>query len=150
MRGRRWVWKGGAFVVIAVAAVALLSAIVMSLWNELIPSLFKGPTIGFWQAAGLLVLSRILFGGFRGRGGHGRWRHGGPWRHGAPWGREWRERAWRDRWEAMTPEERDRLRAKFSRFGGACGWQEPGPADAAVKPDAAVTPDVAVKPDVAP
>jgi hypothetical protein len=107
-------------VLLAAAVVALLSAIVMALWNELIPSLFKGPVIGFWQAAGLLVLSRILFGGLKGRGHHGRWRHGPPWARG------WREHAWREHWEAMTPEERERLRAKFAKFGGPCGWRDAG------------------------
>lgn len=106
----RWVAKGAAFVVLALAFVAVLSFVVMSLWNALIPSLFQGPTLRFWQAVGLLILSRILFGGFRGRGGwHGR--HGG---HG-----RWREHMWRRHWENMTPEERERLRARFKH---RCGW----------------------------
>jgi hypothetical protein len=60
-------------------AAAILSVVVMVLWNWLIPSIFpEGPHVTLAQAAGLLVLSRILFGGFRGHGGmHGRWhRHG--------------------------------------------------------------------------
>src|SRR4029077_9469013 len=91
----------------------------MTLWNALVPNLFAGPAIQFWQAVGLLVLSRILFGGFRGRGGHG-WRHRG-WR--GQWGRmspEERERVREGlaRWKDMTPEER----AEFRKgFGGRCG-----------------------------
>jgi hypothetical protein len=54
--------KGLAFIVLAPAFVAALSLVVMLLWNALIPSLFAGPLIGFWQAAGLLVLCRLLFG----------------------------------------------------------------------------------------
>jgi hypothetical protein len=92
--------KGLAFVVLAPAFVALVSLVVMLLWNALIPSLFAGPVLGFWQAAGLLVLSRILFGGFRRHGHH----------------HEWRRRAWRARWHRMTPEERDRFRDGFSRW----------------------------------
>ena len=37
--------------------------IVMHLWNWLLPSIAGVRTIGFWEALGLLVLCRILFGG---------------------------------------------------------------------------------------
>ena len=39
---------------------ALAGWVVMTLWNWLIPALFTGPVIGFWQALGILVLSKIL------------------------------------------------------------------------------------------
>jgi hypothetical protein len=103
--------KGAAFIVLVLGLIALLSYVVMSLWNALIPSLFHGPSLTFWQAAGLLVLSKILFGGFRGRGGHG-WHGHGPWR----------QKMWRRHWDSMTPEERERIRAKFKH---RCGWQAP-------------------------
>lgn len=38
--------------------------ITMVLWNSLIPLLFQGPVLTFWQTIGLLILSKILFGGF--------------------------------------------------------------------------------------
>jgi len=104
----RWVGKGAAFLVVMLAVLALLSFVVMGLWNALIPELFHGPTVQFWQAAGLLVLCRILFGGFR-RHGHG-WHHH---RHG-----RWREYL-REHWGSLTPEERERLRAKLRN---RCGW----------------------------
>jgi Ca2+/H+ antiporter, TMEM165/GDT1 family len=88
--------------VLGVALVTALGFIVMGLWNALIPSLFGGPLLRFWQALGLLVLSRILFGGFRGFRGHG--------------GHGWRRRAMYDRWEKMTPEERERFRDGFKRW----------------------------------
>ncbi len=44
--------------------------IVMSLWNYLLPALFGWRMITFWQALGLLILCRILFGGFGGHGKH--------------------------------------------------------------------------------
>lgn len=94
---RFWMMKGLAFIVFAPLFVAALSFVVMLLWNALIPSLFAGPLIGFWQAAGLLVLCRLLFGGFRPRGGP---------HHG------WRQRAW----HRMSPEERDRFRDGFRRW----------------------------------
>ena len=48
----RWVGKCAAFLVAVLALVALLSYVVMRLWNALIPDLFHGPMLGFWQAAG--------------------------------------------------------------------------------------------------
>ncbi|MDR0242866.1 MAG: hypothetical protein LBJ65_14800 [Burkholderia sp.] len=80
---------------LAVIAIGVLGWIVMMLWNWVMPALFAGArTIDFARALGLLVLSRILFGGFRGhRGWHGR--------------RHWRK------WESMTPEERERFRAAW-------------------------------------
>ena len=117
----RWVARGAAFLVLVPALIAVLSWVVMSLWNALIPALFHGPLVTFWQAAGLLVLSKILFGGFRGRGGHHGW-------HGR--GR-WRGQMWREKWESMTPEERDRLRAKFR---GRCGWGSAEPPAEQTKP----------------
>jgi hypothetical protein len=85
--------------VMAIIALALLGLLVMRLWNAVIPSLFVGarPT-DYLHALGLLVLSRILFGGFRGRGGGGFRQHG-----------------W-DRCGRMTEDERARLRR--SAFAG--------------------------------
>ena len=59
----------------ATLAVTVVSFLVMSLWNVLMPGIFAVRAISFWQALGLLVLSKILFGGFRPytRGGP-RWR----------------------------------------------------------------------------
>ena len=90
-----------------VLGIGALGLAVMLLWNWLIPVLFVGtPQIGFWQALGILALSKILFGGFRG-GGH----------------EYWRER--RQRWAKMTPQERDQLKSHFSRC-----WGRGGDADA--------------------
>ncbi len=51
----------------------LLPFIIMSLWNAILPEVLDARTITYWQALGLFILSRILFGGFRcggpGRGG---------------------------------------------------------------------------------
>jgi len=94
----------------------VLGEVVLHLWNWLIPTLFHLPAISFWQALGLLVLSWTLFGGFRGAGrGH----------HG--FGR----RRWRQRWEHMTPEEREKFRewarARCSSFAAAVADAQPKP-----------------------
>ncbi|MEJ1959368.1 MAG: hypothetical protein WDM70_08010 [Nitrosomonadales bacterium] len=63
-------WKIGLLVILGIAA---LGWVVMALWNWLIPTLFfGGKEIGYVQAMGVLLLSKILFGGFR-HGGHGHW-----------------------------------------------------------------------------
>jgi hypothetical protein len=97
----RWVVKGIAFTCLMIIGLAVLSGAVMLLWNEVVTGLFGAPPLRYLQAAGLLVLSRILFGGLRGHFGLGR------------------RRGWRERWEKLTPEERERLREKYGRH---CRW----------------------------
>ena len=87
-------WKIGVLVVLGVAA---LGWVVMSLWNWLLPPLAGWQALGFGQALALLVLCRILFGGFRGAGRE-----------------HWRARL-RERWERMTPEEQEQARAGLGR-----------------------------------
>jgi hypothetical protein len=85
--------------------IALFGEVVMHLWNWLLPALFGWRMITFWQALGLMVLCRILFGGL----GH----HGGDQSKG-------------QRWQRMTPEEREKFRQNMrarcgSGFGEAAG-----------------------------
>lgn len=102
-----WVKRNPWIFVVAPLAVAgfvaLFGELVMHLWNWLLPPLFGWHAIGFWQALGLLILCRILFGGF---GGHGRDRRG-----------RWRRKDF-ERWEQMTPEEREILRQSLRRRCG--------------------------------
>ena len=49
---------------IGIVAIALFGLVVMLLWNWLLPSIFGIVAINFWQAIGILLLSKILFGGF--------------------------------------------------------------------------------------
>jgi hypothetical protein len=82
----------------------------MYLWNWLVPALFNGPTITFWQTIGLIALSKIFFSGF-GRGGSGGWKH----KH------RWKERM-RERVSNMSPEEREKFKRRLKE---KCGpfWQ---------------------------
>jgi hypothetical protein len=83
-------------VIVGLAIVAGFSAVVMLLWNALVPAIFGPAVINFWQALGLLALARLLFGGlggmFRGsaRGGDMHSHHN----------------SIREKWMKMTPEER--------------------------------------------
>lgn len=81
------------FLVFAAVAIVVLTGLVMSLWNWLMPAIFAARAITFWQALGLLALARLLFG---------RW-HGGPGRR-----MYWRHRL-SQRWNEMTPEEREKF-----------------------------------------
>jgi hypothetical protein len=100
------------FIVLGLLFVTVLGLVTMTLWNCLIPDLFHGPVITFWQALGLLLLGKLLFG----------WH--GPSKGGAPWRNHWREKM-RQRMENMTPEERERLRACYGRFkGGGRFWND--------------------------
>ena len=90
---------------LGVGIAALLGLLVMSLWNAVLPGVLGVKAIGFWQALGLLVLCRILFGGlgFRpGMFGVGR-------------------RRMHERWMQMTPEQREEFmqhrRARFDHHG---------------------------------
>ncbi len=66
LKHRRGLWLvfGVPFVL---AFLAVGSLVFMLLWNALLPAIFGLKAIGYWQAVGLLVLARILFGSF-GRG----------------------------------------------------------------------------------
>ena len=60
----------GKFIVLGVAGLALFTYVVLLLWNWLIPELFNGPILTYWQTLGILVLTKIIFSGVR--PGHGR------------------------------------------------------------------------------
>lgn len=88
---------------------------VLHLWNWLMPTLFRLPAISFWQAVGLLALSWLLFGGLRGSGPRSGYR--GTWR-----------RRMEERWEHMTPEERDKFREWIQdQCGRASAEAQPKP-----------------------
>jgi hypothetical protein len=100
---KKWFALAPLAIVGILAFIAIGGAVVMLLWNWLMPMLFAWRMISFWQAVGLLALCRILFGGFG--------------RHGL--GRASMRRRWAERWEQMTPEERAKLRDRFrQRCGG--------------------------------
>jgi len=113
MRKRWWLFAPLAILGI-VLVIGIAGEIVMQLWNWLVPPVFGWHTLTFWQAAGLLALCRILFGGV-GRHGYARsrFRHRMSERMAA-------------RWEGMSPEERERFREGLR---GRCGF-DPGPAPA--------------------
>jgi hypothetical protein len=96
------------FAIFGIAFFTLFTFVVMQLWNWLTPALFGWHAITFWQALGLLLLCKILFGGFR----------------GGPGGRHWYwRRRMMERWEHMTPEEREKFRQTMRGRCGSFGAQ---------------------------
>jgi hypothetical protein len=85
---------------LAILAMAGFVFAVMSLWNWLIPAIFGGKLITYWQALGILVLSRILVGGLGGGHGGGR-------------------RKMVAGWNQLSPEEQEKFRAAMKARG--CG-----------------------------
>ncbi len=97
----KWFWISRAiFIPIAiVAGVFILGTVVMYLWNSILPGVLGIGAITFWQAIGILVLSKILFGGCMGAG-----RRHKCCGHSHKWGHKWMN---------MTPEEREKLKADW-------------------------------------
>jgi len=103
-------WKMIYIAPLAILAMVLFifvgGEIVLHLWNWLLPALFGWRQITFWQALGILVLCRILFGSLGGRGfRRSNFRH-----------------RMAERWGSMTPEERERFRQGIR---GRCGFGPP-------------------------
>jgi Ca2+/H+ antiporter, TMEM165/GDT1 family len=101
MTKKKWL----ALIFIGPPAIALFiwigGELVMHLWNWLTPALFGWRQITFWQAFGLLALCRILFGGLGSQGGN---------RSNV---RRRIDQRMDERWEKMTPEEREKFRQSW-------------------------------------
>jgi hypothetical protein len=105
------------FILIPLAAIAFLSLIsfvVMQLWNNLLPDILHVTTITFWQAAGIFILCKLLFG--FGKGGRPGWGGGAPWM---------RRRAMEERLKTLSPEEQERFKAKMR--DRMRNWEDCGP-----------------------
>lgn len=94
------------FFPLLMAAVAFLfGGVVMWLWNAILPAALGANTINYWQALGLLALSRILFGGFR-FGSR-------PHQH--------KQASWRNKWANMSAEEREQFKSEWKKRCGREG-----------------------------
>ena len=74
--------------ILGLAAIAGFGFVIMWLWNWLVPELFSGPVITYWQTIGLLILSKILFSGI----GHSHHRHYHDYRYKEYWRRKCEEK----------------------------------------------------------
>lgn len=98
--------KGLMFFIFFVVAVFVFGAIVMALWNAILPAVIGVKAITFLQALGILLLSKILFGGFGRRGG---WNGAGRY--------QWKKRM-QEKFATMTPEEREKFKSEWKRRCG--------------------------------
>ena len=89
------------FLLLFPALVFLAGGAVMLLWNAILPDLLQANHITYWQSVGLLVLCRILFGGFH-FGPRSRFPFGGP-------------PHLRDKWANMTEEERKQFKEQWRK-----------------------------------
>jgi hypothetical protein len=101
MKKKHRIKKGVLFVPIFIGGLFLFTGVIMLLWNGILPGVITGvKAISYFQAMGILVLSKILFGGF------GR-RHGGGWRSRGKW------MEMKEKFSGMTPEEREKFKAEW-------------------------------------
>lgn len=106
-------WRVAKFAVWVAIGITALGLLVATLWNNLVPELFGGPMINFWQALGLLVLMRLLFMGFRPR-----------WSQYSDHAGHWQKR-WEEKMAALTPEQREKIKQAYAQrcAGKLCNWQ---------------------------
>ncbi len=100
-----WIKKAIMIVVFGTMAILVFGLVVMGLWNAIQPAVLGVKAITFLQALGILLLSKILFGGFS---GGGRWRGSHAWKD-----------KMKQRWDKMTPEDREKFKTEWkNRCGG--------------------------------
>ncbi len=102
--------RGILFVPLFIGGVFLFGLLLMLLWNAVLPAAVPAiKAINYWQAMGIFVLSKILFGFNRGWGGR---------RH------QWKQRM-DQKWNNMTPEEREKFNTEWkNRCGGRWGRRQ--------------------------
>lgn len=93
------------FILVGLCILSLVGFIVMMLWNNILVEVTNVKPVNFWQATGLLVLIRILFGGIS-RGGKRHQIHKEKWRN------KWNSK-WKDKWLNMSEEERKAFKSKW-------------------------------------
>jgi Ca2+/H+ antiporter, TMEM165/GDT1 family len=105
--------KGVLFVPIFIGGLFLFTWVVMLLWNCILPEVTGVKAISYFQAMGILALSKILFGGF-GKS------HSGGWRNKEKW------IEMKEKFSGMTPEEREKFKAEWKdKCGGRWGMKTP-------------------------
>ena len=62
----RGFFKALFMIIAAIAFILLFGYGFMLLWNWLMPDVFDLPVLSYWKAVGILVMAKLLFGGFGG------------------------------------------------------------------------------------
>ncbi|MBK7408910.1 MAG: hypothetical protein IPL49_05660 [Saprospirales bacterium] len=84
----------------AAFALFVVGHLILYLWNSILVEATGVQPLTFWKALGLLLLSRILVGGFRFGSSRGPWKKS-PRSH------------WKEKWMHMSEEERAEFRNKW-------------------------------------
>jgi Ca2+/H+ antiporter, TMEM165/GDT1 family len=101
-----WIKKGVMILFFGIAAIALFGLLVMALWNAVLPAVLGVKAISFLQALGILLLSKLLFGGF-GRG----------WKSSKHRNGRWMDM--KEKFAGMTPEEKEKFKAEWRNRCGS-------------------------------
>lgn len=94
------------FTLIAPIAIFLFGKVIMLLWNNILTPVLHISEITFWQGLGILVLAKILFGSFGGRGGSNHY-----------------YRKQRIMWNTMTPEQKEKFKEEWKNRSRRWGYR---------------------------
>ena len=100
--------KKAVFVIVSALVIAsLLTGLIMLLWNWLMPDLFGLTDITYGQALGVLVLSKLLFGGWMHK------KHCSDCHHSS------------SKWGSISPDMKQSLKEKFMQKWSQCHFEKP-------------------------
>lgn len=84
------------------AFIFLIPYVLMLLWNGILPKVIHVETISYWQAVGIFIISKILFGGLKMKGCGGE--------------KQKITQKLQDKWMNMTPEEKEIFKQKWKEY----------------------------------
>ena len=100
---------GPKMAVMVILAIFIFAAIVMYLWNMVLVPVLGVGLVTYWQAMGILVLAKILFGG---KGKHGYGKH-----HCCGYGhKHYYKHRWKEKFENLSDEEKEKMKGFFGKF----------------------------------
>ena len=108
-------------VVFGIAAAAVFALVfgilVMLLWNWLMPLIFGLPEITYWQAFGIVILVKLVFGTIGHRHGHREWRQPrDSWKNGSPQSNDWKQGGEHQHWHYWHDFWKDEGRDVFEKY----------------------------------
>ncbi|RXF68903.1 hypothetical protein [Arcticibacter tournemirensis] len=101
MKRKFFVRKALLIILFVPTVITVLTFVVMALWNSVLTEVISVKPVSFWQAMGILALSKILFGFGGGKG---------PGRHSFWWNKRMQSKM-----RSMSPEEREKFKEEMCR-----------------------------------
>jgi len=121
MKRSRWGKFILLFILIAPIAIFVFGTVIMLLWNNILTPVLHVSEITFWQGLGILVLAKILFGSFGGRGGSNHY-----------------YRKQRMMWNTMTPEQKEKFKEELRKRSHRWGYRSWRSEDETQQPESQV------------